>query len=256
MAAQAEFDEVAPFYDKIRPAPSPEELGTLEGLLDGCTTILDAGVGTGRFAVALSARNYRVIGVDLSMGMIRVARRKGVGSLLRADVHHLPLPDRAVDAAFMANVLQLVPDPRAALAELGRVSRRTVVVLVSDWAEWQAGRASRELRERYRKMAAELGHPVPERARRYEHTLRQLRAIAPPKVVRVIPAPSLTDLTLDERLAVLETFAFGLGSIPAPVHAEIVRKMYTDPPLDRKRLASDWRGRFVAWAPDDLRNAA
>ena len=134
MSGKVEFDHIAPFYDETRPAPTEEEMGALAELLEGCRSVVDAGVGTGRFALPLIARGIDVVGVDLSVGMMGRARAKGVHALIRGDIRRLPIADERVDAGFLAHVLQLLPDPGPALRELGRVARRSVVVQLADWS--------------------------------------------------------------------------------------------------------------------------
>jgi arsenite methyltransferase len=57
---------------------------------------------------------------------------------LRADAQRLPLRDETVDAVVSIAVLQLVPDPAAALAEMARVlragGRLAVMVPTAGWA--------------------------------------------------------------------------------------------------------------------------
>jgi SAM-dependent methyltransferase len=255
MGGGSEFDQLAPVYDQARQPPSGVELETVVRMLSPCKTVLDAGVGTGRYALPLRTRGFEVIGVDLSGIMLRRARLKGVTHLIQADLHRLPLPDGAVDAAFMGNVLHLIPEPRVAFAELGRVSRRTVVMLLSDWAEWQAGKATRDLRARYNAIAAELGYHPTVPAVRYEHTLQGLKAIARPRSVRVIPGPPLSEVSIDDRLAILETLSFGGREVPPKVHAEAVQRLHAEHAVDRASLEREWKARFVAWDSRDLRAA-
>ena len=59
-------------------------------------TILDVGTGTGRAAIGLGEAGARVIGVDASLEMLRVARAKAAGASVDlrvglADAHALPL---------------------------------------------------------------------------------------------------------------------------------------------------------------------
>lgn len=166
MPARVEFDDIAPFYDETRPAPVPAELDAISDLLGACRTVLDAGIGTGRFAVPLSKRGFEMIGIDLSIEMMRRAQGKGIRSLVRADLQRLPFQDRSIDAAFMAHVLQLLPDPWPALRELGRVARRTVVVALPEWNEGRGAGDRIRMRSRYREIAAELGYSLPQRAPR------------------------------------------------------------------------------------------
>jgi ubiquinone/menaquinone biosynthesis C-methylase UbiE len=64
------------------------------------------------------------LGVDISEPMLARAVRAEAGpqiGFLRADAQRLPLRDETVDAVVSIAVLQLVPDPAAALAEMARV---------------------------------------------------------------------------------------------------------------------------------------
>lgn len=157
MNGNVEFDRVASFYDETREAPSEDQIRALTELLGGCQSVLDAGVGTGRFAAPLLARGYDVVGVDVSLGMMRRARAKGVTQLARGDVRTLPLSRKTVDAAFMSHVLQLIPDPRSVLHELGRVARHAVVIELPEWAEGTGMERWRGLRSRYRELAESSG---------------------------------------------------------------------------------------------------
>lgn len=251
-----EFDQIALVYDETRRSPSEEEVRTLRELLDGCRTVLDAGVGTGRFAVPLRAHRFDVVGVDLSLGMMRRARTKGFSALVRADVRRLPFLDRAVDASFMAHVLQLIPDARGVIYELGRVARRAVVIQLPEWSDGLRSDEWGELRERYRALAAELGYPLAARGARYRHTLDELSAIAPPKTIRVVSRPPLTASAIEDRFARWETQAFGRGRVPPEVHAEIVRRLRAEGPLESSGWTRPQAVRFVAWDPMEIERSA
>lgn len=67
-------------------------------------------------------RGARVLGVDLSAGMLAMAARRVPGRLVRADAQHLPLPDAVADAAVTVATLEFV-DTAVALAELARITR-------------------------------------------------------------------------------------------------------------------------------------
>jgi ubiquinone/menaquinone biosynthesis C-methylase UbiE len=100
--------------------------------LDG-RVVLDVGTGTARSAIGLAAAGARVIGLDASADMLRVARGRlasaGASAALGvADAHHLPLPDLSVDAAISLRVLMHAIDWRACVSELCRVTRRRVIV--------------------------------------------------------------------------------------------------------------------------------
>jgi demethylmenaquinone methyltransferase/2-methoxy-6-polyprenyl-1,4-benzoquinol methylase len=92
----------------------------------------DMAVGTGEIAIAI-CRMYpdaRVIGVDFSEGMLRVARRKirGLGledriELHAGDLRALPLPGASVDAATMSFGIRNMAERAQVLHECCRVLR-------------------------------------------------------------------------------------------------------------------------------------
>jgi SAM-dependent methyltransferase len=90
---------------------------------------LDVGSGPGNVTASLARAagpDGLALGVDISVPMLtRAARAEAdpqVG-FLRADAQRLPLRDNTVDAVVSMAMLQLIPDPAAALAEMARVLR-------------------------------------------------------------------------------------------------------------------------------------
>ena len=90
--------------------------------------VLDAGCGTGQWAIALAERGARVTAIDLSPEMIRLAREhareRGRDIEWRTgDVTRLTDPLAVFDAIHARVLLQFVPDVPATLRELRRVLR-------------------------------------------------------------------------------------------------------------------------------------
>lgn len=90
--------------------------------------VLDLGIGPGVSGIemARTAPERLYVGVDLSMPMLEIARRRvrdaGVRlPLVRGDVARLPFPDGSFDAATAHSFLYLLPDSEAALEEIARV---------------------------------------------------------------------------------------------------------------------------------------
>jgi SAM-dependent methyltransferase len=94
-----------------------QALGPVEGRIVG-----DVGCGNGRYVNALRAAGARVVGLDLSQGMLAnvPAPRSG---LVAADAQALPLADASLDALLMMHMLYHVPDPETAVSEAARVLR-------------------------------------------------------------------------------------------------------------------------------------
>jgi phosphatidylethanolamine/phosphatidyl-N-methylethanolamine N-methyltransferase len=91
--------------------------------------VLDLGIGTGVSLDYYPPDRGRLIGVDLSSGMLRKAREKvrerGLQSavVFQADALHLPFADDTFDHVFMSHVISVVSDPYRLIQEAQRVSR-------------------------------------------------------------------------------------------------------------------------------------
>ena len=88
--------------------------------------VADIGCGTGRLAPFLVAQGLSPRGIDLSPGMVEVARREQPGVPFEvADVRALPFPDASLAGAVCwYSLMYLPPGERpTAFAELGRVVR-------------------------------------------------------------------------------------------------------------------------------------
>jgi SAM-dependent methyltransferase len=126
------FDAMAPTYDDLEPwyehlydllhrilretigrAPSPD------------ARALDAGCGTGFQSALLAELGWQTHGVDVSAGLLAVARRRQPeAALALGTVEALPYPRASFDAVVCCgSTLSFVDDPIRALAELGRVLR-------------------------------------------------------------------------------------------------------------------------------------
>lgn len=104
---------------------------------------LDVGCGTGddvRDLAGLVGVNGRVVGIDHNSDMIAEARRRFCDSglpieFIEVKAESLPLPDGSFDRCRADRVFQHLPKPRAALAEMIRVTARGgwVAVFDVDW---------------------------------------------------------------------------------------------------------------------------
>jgi SAM-dependent methyltransferase len=95
-------------------------------------TVLDVGCGNGAYLAELTRRGFggRVLGADLSLGMLAAARERVAAvapvapALAAADAAALPFRDGAAGLVLAPHMLYHLPDPAAALRELRRVTRR------------------------------------------------------------------------------------------------------------------------------------
>jgi demethylmenaquinone methyltransferase/2-methoxy-6-polyprenyl-1,4-benzoquinol methylase len=93
--------------------------------------VLDVATGTGDFAIAaLAANPEKVVGVDISEGMLEVGREKlkrqkldGRIELRTGDSENLPFPDNSFDAVMAAFGVRNFENLLAGLTEMQRVMR-------------------------------------------------------------------------------------------------------------------------------------
>lgn len=129
---QRTYDRIAARYAARNVYPMTEELAAFLRHLPVGSTIIDAGCGTGDYAQMIVARGYRVVAVDLSLGMLAQARRKGV-PLAQADMRRLPLPSECAEGCFLSASLLHLPRAETSLAlrEIHRVLRDPGVAFLS-----------------------------------------------------------------------------------------------------------------------------
>ncbi len=87
-----------------------------------CARVVDIGCGDGQIARRLAADGVEAIGVEPSVEMLAVARRRaGEVRYVRGSVDALPLAAASCDGVMLCLVLEHVDDLTAAVAEVGRV---------------------------------------------------------------------------------------------------------------------------------------
>ncbi len=177
------FDAVAADYDSSRYLP-PEAQAQASRLirdtagLGAGDVLLDAGIGTGRFALPLARLGIHVIGVDISERMLAQLQAKRDAAIaeqgklrlacVRGDLRALPLRGQAAKAVLMVHILHLITDWQQALREVRRALVPDGTLLLA-WeranpaAEGSISSArTTQTRQRYFQLARERGllHPA------------------------------------------------------------------------------------------------
>src|SRR5688572_2034584 len=97
--------------------------------------VLALGIGTG-VSLNYYPRRGRIVGIDLSPGMLREARKKiderGLDhvELVQADALRLPFADDTFDHVFMSHVISVVSDPYRLVQETQRVAKRGARIVI------------------------------------------------------------------------------------------------------------------------------
>jgi ubiquinone/menaquinone biosynthesis C-methylase UbiE len=155
----------------------------------GCR-LLDVATGSGALAAEAARRGAQVVGVDLSSGMLEVARRKHPGIDFRVgEVERLPLPDGALDAVVCAFGIGHFPYPEAAVAECLRTLKPGGRIALSWWDRMDRQRIQGLIRE----AVAEVGAPPPAEVPQAHSTLR---FSDPEEFRRLLEGAGLQDITL------------------------------------------------------------
>lgn len=92
----------------------------------GDAPLLDLACGAGRWTRTLARQlgSDHVIGLDLSQAMLTAIQTElPEVAVVRASALRLPFADRSLGAVNCSNALQLLPDPRTVLHEVGRCLR-------------------------------------------------------------------------------------------------------------------------------------
>ncbi len=208
------FDSAAEIYDKTR-GPSRQVMKqlikTLTYELRGYKTILDAGVGTGRFAKPLQDGGFEVIGVDISKNMMNKAAEKSIENMLLSDACFLPFKNDSFDATVCIHLLHLISEWKKALQEICRVTRRAMVSIIYVRKD--------PIREAYNCLLKRCGYEG-RRLGKGEWELKDL--VRPSESVSV----ASYDSSADERLAFLAQRAYsGQWEIPESVNTKVVDEL-------------------------------
>lgn len=135
------YDRIAGHFAATREYPWPE----VEAFVEDCPAGdlgLDLGCGNGRHAQLLAARVERVVGVDLSRGLLaeaaeRARQREFEIDLLQSDAAALPLRAGSVDVGVYVATIHHLPDRERRVESLGELACALAPggrALVSAWS--------------------------------------------------------------------------------------------------------------------------
>ena len=102
--------------------------------IDANDNVLECACGTGMFSLPIAKRCKRLTATDFADKMLRQARKKckDLPNVIfeLADITKLQYADETFDKVVAANVIHLLDNPSAAMAELMRVCKKGGVVII------------------------------------------------------------------------------------------------------------------------------
>jgi ubiquinone/menaquinone biosynthesis C-methylase UbiE len=270
-----EFDGISEIYDSTRQAATEAELRAVSSELRECCTILDVGVGTGRFSKPLSDLGFEMVGIDLSRKMLLKARQKGVRNLIIADARNMPFKDGTFDASIIIHVLHLLPDWLSVAREMGRVTKSKVAALLSNGhGEWgkaanvsgnSASPVYSEFWVRYARLREEMGYPVKRNRRMWQNEAEVRVKLPPMKIIEVSDKVIITNVS--DLMTRFQQRPYSLQQdIPMDVHNKIIQKllaptenadstgMEAASALRNKQITRRIIEELAVWRPDQLRS--
>ena len=163
------FDRMVELYDKTRTFDGDCFNAALDYLVErfppaDYLNVYEPGIGSGRIAIPLAKRGYRVTGGDISENMLAVLENRLAGceprpdiTYLAADTTDLPFPDSAFDMMVVVHHFYFIPEWKQAVGEILRVTRPGAPVVLMHTG---TGEEIPFLNDRYRQLCGTFGHPI------------------------------------------------------------------------------------------------
>jgi ubiquinone/menaquinone biosynthesis C-methylase UbiE len=156
------------------------------------SSLLDVATGPGSLAAEAARCGISCAGVDLSPGMIELARKSHPGiQFWVADVEHLPLADASLDAVVCNFGVGHFPYPEASLAECARTLREGGRIALSWWDDPGKQRIQGLFREAILEVGAAPSPEVPA-----SHSVYRFADTR--EFTRLLQGAGLTDVSVED----------------------------------------------------------
>lgn len=127
------YDQLVSAYDYLYRAA----LEKVKTMVENNHTVLEVGCGTGIISLGIADRAGSLVAVDISPKMIAVAQEKALRLSVAniefhvADAYDLPYEDNHFDGLILFNILHILKEPGALLAEAYRVLKPNGYLIVA-----------------------------------------------------------------------------------------------------------------------------
>lgn len=131
-------DEFIEAYEKISPMRSTDNTSkTIQFVLDRVKgeSVLEVGCGNGDMSVAIAKAKFKVTATDLAKSNLEIVKKKAAEAQVQlgtgmCNVEAIPYEDDSFDTTVCLHTLEHVRDLQKAIAELKRVTRQRIIVIV------------------------------------------------------------------------------------------------------------------------------
>lgn len=94
-------------------------------------TMLDCGCGTGRFANLFVQRGARVVGMDVSENMVKIAKKKTPSAeFIIGDVFNMPFKEKKFDLLVCSQLLTHLHQYKKPLLEMNRLINQNGIIII------------------------------------------------------------------------------------------------------------------------------
>jgi SAM-dependent methyltransferase len=114
LGTRQSYDSLAEkFAERFLDANPEPVIDSFAALLPPRASVLELGCGPGRDVAAMQERGLKVVGLDLSFGLLCQAPTITQGSLVQADMRSLPFPSHQFDGVWLCASLLHIPKEQA-----------------------------------------------------------------------------------------------------------------------------------------------
>ncbi len=130
------FDEMGVYWaDMADQNQTEKQVKFLKKHFDPSMIVLDVACGTGRHIIPLSQQGYRMVGLDVSLNLLRIAKQHSKETqLVRGDMRFLPFKAEAFGAAISVDTsfgyLPTEVEDMVSLVEIKRVLEKRCVFVI------------------------------------------------------------------------------------------------------------------------------
>lgn len=136
------FDDIAPRYDLVNDVLALGQTRRWRRIVVDAVAakpghrVLDLAAGTGTSSEPYADAGVSVVACDFSLGMLRTGKRRRPDiDFVAGDAMNLPFADASFDATTISFGLRNVHEPKAALAEMLRVTRPGGRLVIAEFSQ-------------------------------------------------------------------------------------------------------------------------